>query len=70
VVLGNNEEKILETANAESVDLVVLAIRKHFLFPHLMAQGKLLKMISKLPCPVLLKLPFFEPWPQFGITTR
>lgn len=70
VVLGNNEEKILETANAESVDLVVLAIRKHFLFPHLMAQGKLLKMISRLPCPVLLKLPFFEPWPQFGITTR
>jgi nucleotide-binding universal stress UspA family protein len=70
VVLGNKEEKILETVNAESIDLVVLAVRKKFFFPHLMARGKLLKMISRFPCPVLLKLPIFEPWRQSGIIRR
>ncbi|MGH7795355.1 MAG: universal stress protein [Candidatus Binatia bacterium] len=67
VALGNKEEKILETANAERIDLVVLAVRKKFFFPHLMARGKLLRMISRFPCPVLLKLPFVEPWPRSGI---
>lgn len=67
VALGSKEEKILETVNAESIDLVVLAVRKKSFFPHLMARGKMLKMISRFPCPVLLKIPFFEPWPRPGI---
>ena len=70
VVLGNKEEKILEIVNAESIDLVVLPIRNKPFFPQLMARGKLLKMISRLPCPVLLKLPIFEPWPHSGIIRR
>ena len=70
VALGNQEEKILEIVNAESIDLVVLPVRKQSFFPHLMGRGKLLKMISRLPCPVLLKPPFFEPWPQSGIIRR
>ena len=64
VALGNKEDKILETVNTENIDLLVLAVRKKFFFPHRMMGGKLLKMISRLPCPVLLKLPFFEPWPR------
>jgi nucleotide-binding universal stress UspA family protein len=67
VALGNKEEKILETVDAERIDLVVLAMRKRSLFPHLMARGKLLKMIARFPCPVLLNLPFFESWPRSGI---
>jgi len=67
VVLGNTEEKILETVNAESIDLVVLAVRKKPLLPYLTARGKLLKLISRLPCPVLLKRPIFEHWPYSGI---
>ena len=67
VALGNKEEKILETANAERIDLVVLAVRRKFSFPHLIARAKLLKMILRFPCPVLLKLPFVEPWPRSGI---
>ena len=70
VVLGNKEEKILEIVRAESIDLVVLAVRRKSFFPNLVARGKLLKMISRLPCPVLLKLPFFEPWPPSGIIRR
>lgn len=70
VALGNQEEKILEIVNAESIDLVVLPVRKQSFFSHLMGRGKLLKMISRLPCPVLLKPPFFEPWPQSGIIRR
>ena len=61
VALGNKEDKILETVNDENIDLVVLSIQKKF-FPHILTAGKLLKMVSRLPCPVLLKLPFFEPW--------
>ena len=63
VVLGNKAEKILGVVKEERIDLVVLAIRKKSFFPYLMARGKLLKMISRFPCPVLLKPPFGEPWP-------
>src|SRR5437899_7651934 len=64
VALGNKEEKILGVAREEGIDLVVLPIRKKSFFPYLMARGKLLKMISRFPCPVLLKSPFGEPWPH------
>ena len=70
VVLGNKEEKIVEIANAEKIDLVVLADGSKPFFPRLMARGKLLKMISRLPCPVLLKLPFVDPWRHSGIIRR
>jgi universal stress protein A len=65
VVLGKKAEKILGVAEEENIDLVVLAIRqKKSFFPYLMAGGKLLKMISRFPCPVLLKSPVGEPWPH------
>ena len=70
VVLGDKEEKILEIVNAESIDLVVLPVQKKLFFAQMLAQGKLLKMIARLPCPVLLKLPIFEPWPHYGIFRR
>ena len=46
---------------------MVLAVRKTTFFPYLMAGGKLLKMISRFPCPVLLKPSFDEPWPTSGL---
>jgi universal stress protein A len=55
VTLGNNTEKILAVVNEERIDLVVLGVRKTSFFPYLLARGKLLKMISRFPCPVLLK---------------
>ena len=64
VVLGNKEEKILGVAKEENIDLVVLGIRKKSFFPYLMARTRLLKMISRFPCPVVLRPPFREPWPQ------
>ena len=66
VAVGNKAEKILAVAKEERIDLVVLAIRKKSLFPYLTARARLLKMISRFPCPVLLKLPFGEPWPHLA----
>ena len=60
VALGNKKEKILGVVKEESIDLVVLAVRKKSFFPYLMARGKLLKMISRFPCPVLLKPPLWR----------
>ena len=62
VVLGNKAEKILGVVKEERIDLVVLAVRKTSFFPYLMARGRLLKMISRLPCPVLLKPTLDESW--------
>jgi nucleotide-binding universal stress UspA family protein len=70
VALGNKAEKILGVVKEERIDLVVLAIRKASFFPYLMARGKLLRMISRLPCPVLLKPSFDEPWPTSGMLGR
>ncbi|MDP2606493.1 MAG: universal stress protein [Deltaproteobacteria bacterium] len=67
VALGNKAEKILAAVKEESIDLMVLAIRKTSFFPYLMARGKLLKMISRFPCPVLLKPSFEKAWPAPGI---
>jgi universal stress protein A len=68
VALGNKAEKILGVAEEENIDLVVLAVRQRSFFPYLIAGGKLLKMISRFPCPVLLKPAFDEPWLTSGIT--
>jgi nucleotide-binding universal stress UspA family protein len=70
VVLGNKVEKIVEIVNAEKIDLVVLADGRKPFFARLMARGKLLKMLSRLPCPVLLKIPFADPWRHSGIIRR
>jgi universal stress protein A len=67
VALGNKAGKILDVAKEENIDLVVLPVRKQSFFPYLMARGKLLQMISRMPCPVLLKPPLGEPLPRFGI---
>jgi nucleotide-binding universal stress UspA family protein len=70
VVLGNEAEKILGVAEEENIDLVVLAVPQKSFSPYLMAGGKLLKMISRMPCPVLLKPAFDEPWPTSGVIGR
>ena len=70
VALGDKAEKILGIAEEENIDLVVLAVRQKSFFPYLMAGGKLLKMISRFPCPVLLKPSFDEPWPTSGVIGR
>ena len=67
VALGNKTEKILGVVKEERIDLVVLAIRKTFFFPYLMARGKLLRMISRFPCPVLLKPSPDEPGRTSGL---
>ncbi len=59
VALGAKAEKILQVAKEEGVGLVVLALRKKSLFPYLLALGKLLKIIRRFPCPVLIKPPHF-----------
>jgi nucleotide-binding universal stress UspA family protein len=61
VALGHEEEKILGVAREENIDLVVLGIRNESFFSYLMGRAKLLKIISRLPCPVLLKPVFGKP---------
>jgi universal stress protein A len=64
VVLGNKAETILRVIKDENIDLVVVAVQNKSFFAYLMARGKLLKVISRMPCPVLLKPSFGEPWLQ------
>ena len=58
VALGLEEEKILGVAREENIDLVVLSIRNESFLSTLMARAKFLKIISRLPCPVLLRPAF------------
>ena len=67
IALGNRAEKIREAALDENCDLVVLAVQRQSFLPYLMARGKLLKVISRMPCPVLLTPFFGEPSPRFGM---
>jgi universal stress protein A len=62
VTLGNKAEKILRVVKEERIDLVVLPVPKRPFSPYLTARGKLLRMISRIPCPVLLKPSPEEPW--------
>jgi nucleotide-binding universal stress UspA family protein len=66
VMLGNKAETILRVIEDENIDLVVLTVRNKSFFPYLMNRGKLLKIISRFPCPVVLKPPFRAPWPQLA----
>jgi len=54
VELGNPAEKIFGVVAEERIDLVVLARKKRSVFSYLTARGKLLRIISRCPCPVLL----------------
>jgi nucleotide-binding universal stress UspA family protein len=67
VTLGNQEKKILDIVHAENIDLVVLAIRKKCFSPYSINRARLLKMMSRFPCPVLLKFPLFEHSPMSGL---
>ena len=58
VALGPEEEKILGIAREENIDLVVLGVRNESFLTNLMARAKFSKIISRLPCPVLLKPAF------------
>jgi nucleotide-binding universal stress UspA family protein len=66
VMLGNKAETILRVIEDENIDLVVLTVRNKSIFPYLMNRGKLLKIISRFPCPVVLKPNFRSPWPQLA----
>jgi nucleotide-binding universal stress UspA family protein len=70
VTLGNHADKILRCVKEDKVDLVVLATRKTLFFPYLMARGRLLRMISRFPCPVLLTPFADEPRSQSGLIGR
>lgn len=61
IALGDKAKKIVRVAREERIDLVVLGTGKKSL-----ARGKLLKMISRFPCPVLLQSPIGEPWPELA----
>jgi nucleotide-binding universal stress UspA family protein len=63
VVLGDKANKILEIVKEENIDLVVLPIPRRSFFSYLMARGKLLKLISRCPCPVVVKPLSGEPRP-------
>jgi nucleotide-binding universal stress UspA family protein len=65
VRLGKVREEIAAVAREEHIDLVVLELRKRFLFPSL-ATRKLLKIIDKLSCPVLLAPPADGDTPKRG----
>ncbi|HEY7221637.1 MAG TPA: universal stress protein [Candidatus Binatia bacterium] len=65
VRLGTVREAIIAVAREESIDLVVLELRNRFIFPNL-ANRKLLRMIEKLPYPVLLAPPINEDTPRSG----
>ncbi len=57
IVLGDKAKKIARVAKEEGIDLVVLGVRRESL-----TRGKLLKMISRFNCPVLLNPAFGEAW--------
>ena len=57
VTLGDQAEKGLGVAEEENIDLVVLAVRQRSFFPYLMLRGKLLRIISRLPCLCFLSHP-------------
>lgn len=65
--LGKPIKEIAATAREEKVDLVVLGLRRRFLFSHLVS-GQPLKVITRLPCPVLLAPPVADDVrePHFG----
>ena len=66
VALGNKIERILGAAHEENADLVVLAAQKQSFFASLIARAKLLKLIARMPCAVLIPPSSAESWPRLG----
>jgi nucleotide-binding universal stress UspA family protein len=69
VRLGKIREEIAAVAREENIDLIVFELRKRVLFPSL-ATRKLLKIINKLPCPVLLAPSIEKETPRRGKRLR
>ena len=65
VRLGTLRKEIIAVAREEAIDLIVLELHNRFLFSNL-ANRKLLKMIDKLPFPVLLAPPVSNQKPKSG----
>ena len=65
VRLGALRDEIVAVAREEHIDLIVLELRNGYLFPNL-ATRRLLKMIEKLPYPVLLAPPLADETPKRG----
>jgi len=65
VRLGKLGKEIAAAAREENIDLVVVEMRKRFVFPGL-ATRKLFRMIEKLPYPVLLTPPLDGDKPSRG----
>lgn len=59
---GKFGKEILAVAREEKVDLIVLESKKKSLFSYLTARAKLLTLIWKLPCPVLVTPPDSTDW--------
>jgi nucleotide-binding universal stress UspA family protein len=64
VALGNPAEKIFGVVAEERIDLVVLARKRKSLFSYMSAHERLLRLISRCPCPVLLTPFADDPWPN------
>jgi nucleotide-binding universal stress UspA family protein len=65
VRLGKVHEEIAAVAREEKIDLIVVELRKRFLFSS-RGRRRLLKAIDKLPYPVLLPPPMGEETPRRG----
>jgi nucleotide-binding universal stress UspA family protein len=61
VALGDKAEKVIEAVKEERIDLVVFPVPRRSFFSYVASRGKLLKVISKCPCPVVVKPLFGEP---------
>jgi nucleotide-binding universal stress UspA family protein len=69
VRVGSLREEIIAAARQENIDMIILELRNRFLFPN-RARRKLLKIIDRLPYPVLLAPPHSEETPVRGEPLR
>ena len=69
VRVGSLREEIIAAARQENIDMIVLELRNRFLCTNL-ARRKLLKIIDRLPYPVLLAPPPSEETPGRGKPLR
>jgi nucleotide-binding universal stress UspA family protein len=69
VRVGSLREEIIVAARQENIDMIVLELRNRFLFRN-RARRRLLKIIDRLPYPVLLAPPDSEETPARGEPRR
>lgn len=67
--VGSLPDEIIAVARQENIDMIVLELRNRFLFPNL-ARRRLLKIIDRLPYPVLLAPPDPQETPARGKPVR